>query len=241
MPPELLRWYTRLGLTIAEGYGMTENCAVSHATFPDAPRPGTVGKPYDGIESRIDPATGEVQMRAPCVMLGYYKEPELTRQAFTEDGWLRTGDKGEPDSEGNLRITGRIKDLFKTSKGKYVAPAPIENALIVHDDVEQALVRADFELLARLLVDVRRAVDGETLDERRKRDGSPHGCAGALGRIDDLAGGMIQHAMIEGLEPDADVLTIHIALFVPYRRRTVRVISTISKTNPNSLVRARTR
>jgi long-chain acyl-CoA synthetase len=140
MPPELLRWYTRLGLTIAEGYGMTENCAVSHATFPDAPRPGTVGKPYDGIESRIDPATGEVQMHAPCVMLGYYKEPELTRQAFTDDGWLRTGDKGELDSEGNLRITGRIKDLFKTSKGKYVAPAPIEERLVMNGAVEACVV-----------------------------------------------------------------------------------------------------
>lgn len=140
MPPELLRWYARLGLTIAEGYGMTENCAVSHATLPDAPRPGTVGKPYDGIESRIDPATGEVQMRAPCVMLGYYKEPELTRQAFTEDGWLRTGDKGELDAEGNLRITGRVKDLFKTSKGKYVAPAPIEDRLVMNGAVEACVV-----------------------------------------------------------------------------------------------------
>src|ERR1700690_2761332 len=83
------------------------------------------------------------------------------------------------------------------------------------DDVEHALVRADFELLARLLVDVRRAVDGETLDERGQGDGSPDGGAGTLGRVDDLAGGMIQHAMVKGLEPDADVLTIHIARVFP--------------------------
>ena len=81
---------------------------------------------------------------------------------------------------------------------------------------------------------MRRAVDGELFDAGRQGNGSPHGRAGTLGRIDDLACGMVQHAVIEGLEPDADVLTIHIALFVPYRRRTVRVISTISKTNPNS-------
>ena len=69
-------------------------------------------------------------------MLGYYKEPELTRDAFTADGWLHTGDKGELDAEGNLRITGRVKDLFKTSKGKYVAPAPIEDRLVMHGAVE---------------------------------------------------------------------------------------------------------
>ena len=140
MPPELLRWYERLGLSIVEVYGMTENCGVSHATLPGKPRPGTVGLPYDGIESRIDPASGEIQVRCHGNMLGYYKEPELTAAAFTEDGWLRTGDKGALDAEGNLRITGRVKDLFKTSKGKYVAPAPIEDKLVMHVAVEACCV-----------------------------------------------------------------------------------------------------
>ena len=140
MPPELLRWYVNLGLTMFEGYGMTENGGVSHSTLPGRPRPGTVGLPYEGVESRIDPANGEVQMRSPGVMLGYYKEPDLTRDAFTEDGWLRTGDKGQLDGEGNLRITGRVKDLFKTSKGKYVAPAPIEDRLVMHAALEACCV-----------------------------------------------------------------------------------------------------
>jgi long-chain acyl-CoA synthetase len=140
MPPELLRWYARLGLPITEVYGMTENCGVSHATMPGVPRLGTVGKPYDGVQSRIDPATGEIQMKSPGLMLGYYKEPELTRQALTADGWLRTGDKGELDGEGNLRITGRVKDLFKTSKGKYVAPAPIEDRLVMNGALEACVV-----------------------------------------------------------------------------------------------------
>jgi long-chain acyl-CoA synthetase len=140
MPPELLNWYQRLGLPIAEVYGMTENCGVSHATFRDKPRPGTVGLPYDGIESRLDPANGEIQMRSPGLMLGYFKEPELTKEAFTADGWLHTGDKGQLDAEGNLRITGRVKDLFKTSKGKYVAPAPIEDRLVMHTAVEACCV-----------------------------------------------------------------------------------------------------
>jgi len=140
MPPELLRWYSRLGLDIIEVYGMTENCGVSHATLPGQPRPGTVGLPYEGIESRIDPATGEIQMRCPGLMLGYYKEPELTRQTFTADGWLKTGDKGVLDATGALRITGRVKDLFKTSKGKYVAPAPIEDRLVMHSAIEACVV-----------------------------------------------------------------------------------------------------
>ncbi|HET7526141.1 MAG TPA: AMP-binding protein, partial [Burkholderiaceae bacterium] len=140
MPPELLRWYNRLGLDLVEVYGMTENCGVSHATLPGRSRPGTVGLPYEGVQSRLDPANGEIQVRSPGLMLGYYKEPGLTRDAFTADGWLHTGDKGVLDAEGNLRITGRVKDLFKTSKGKYVAPAPIEDRLVMHDAIEACCV-----------------------------------------------------------------------------------------------------
>jgi long-chain acyl-CoA synthetase len=140
MPPELLAWYAKLGLPIVEVYGMTENCGVSHATLPGVQRPGTVGLPYDGVQSRIATATGEIQMKSPGLMLGYYKEPELTRDALTDDGWLHTGDKGALDAEGNLRITGRVKDLFKTSKGKYVAPAPIEDRLVMNGVVEACVV-----------------------------------------------------------------------------------------------------
>ena len=140
MPPELLNWYARLGLPIVEVYGMTENCGVSHATLPGVQRPGTVGPAYDGVGCRIDPANGEIQVKSDGLMLGYYKEPELTREAFTADGWLHTGDKGSIDAEGNLKITGRVKDLFKTSKGKYVAPAPIEDKLVMHPAVEACCV-----------------------------------------------------------------------------------------------------
>ena len=140
MPPELLHWYANLGLPIIEVYGMTENCGVSQATLPGVQRPGTVGRNYDGVQSRIDPQTGEIQMTSPGVMLGYYKEPELTRDAFTADGWLHTGDKGKLDAEGNLMITGRVKDLFKTSKGKYVSPAHIEDKLVMNGAVEACVV-----------------------------------------------------------------------------------------------------
>ena len=140
MPPDLLNWYAALGLDLVEVYGMTENCGVSHATLPGVPRPGTVGLPYDGVECRLDPANGEIQVKSPGLMLGYYKEPELTKQTFTADGWLHTGDKGAMDPEGNLRITGRVKDLFKTSKGKYVAPAPIEDRLVMNNAIEACCV-----------------------------------------------------------------------------------------------------
>ncbi len=140
MPVPLLAWYRKLGLPVNEGYGMTENLAVSNLTLAGQNMEGTVGPVYPGVDVRIDVATGEVQMRSPALMQGYYKKPDLTKQAFTDDGWLRTGDKGQIDAQGCLHITGRVKDLFKTSKGKYVAPAPIEDKLVMHDAVEACVV-----------------------------------------------------------------------------------------------------
>jgi long-chain acyl-CoA synthetase len=99
-----------------------------------------VGTTYDGVSCRIETGNGEIQMKGECLMLGYYKNPEVTAATFTADGWLKTGDKGTVDAEGNLTITGRVKDLFKTGKGKYVAPAPIENKLSTHPAIEACCV-----------------------------------------------------------------------------------------------------
>jgi long-chain acyl-CoA synthetase len=140
MPVALLEWYGTLGLHINEGYGMTENLALSHMTLPGVNQRGTVGPAYAGVQTRIDPANGELQMRSPALMLGYYKEPGLTAEALTEDGWLHTGDKVTQDADGCVRITGRVKDLFKTSKGKYVAPAPIEDKLGMNPNIEACCV-----------------------------------------------------------------------------------------------------
>ncbi|MEI8156700.1 MAG: AMP-binding protein [Burkholderiales bacterium] len=140
MPADVLQWYRKLGLDLIEVYGMTENCGVSHSTLPGSPLIGSVGLPYDLVESRIDPENGEIQMRSPALMLGYYKQDAATAEAITADGWLRTGDKGTIDGDGYLRITGRVKDIFKSSKGKYVAPAPIEDLLIMHPDIEACTV-----------------------------------------------------------------------------------------------------
>lgn len=139
MPAELLAWYHRLGLELLEGYGMTENFNYSHMSRKGQGRVGYVGQPYDDVEQRIA-SDGEIQIKGPGNMLGYYKNEEATKETFTDDGWLRTGDKGTVDEKGRLKITGRTKEIFKTSKGKYVAPAPIENKLIVHGKVELACV-----------------------------------------------------------------------------------------------------
>ena len=131
----LLDWYQALGLTLYEGYGMSENVAYGCFNRPGQVRFGTVGRPMKGLEVRIADS-GEILFRSPTLMLGYYLEPEKTAEALV-DGWLHTGDKGELDSDGYLRITGRVKDIFKTSKGKYIAPAPIEGEIAKNLWVEQ--------------------------------------------------------------------------------------------------------
>lgn len=139
LPEELLAWYRKLGLELLEGYGMTENFNYSHASNPGRSRVGYVGHPYDDVVCRIAD-DGEIQVKTPGKMMGYFKNPEATAETITEDGYVRTGDKGQVDEDGRLRITGRTKEIFKTSKGKYVAPAPIENLLISNQYVELACV-----------------------------------------------------------------------------------------------------
>ncbi|TEA58894.1 AMP-binding protein [Pseudomonas sp. CH235] len=142
VPLTLLRWYQKLGLDVLEVYGMTESCGYSHICLPGQYNEGWIGRPCPDVEVRID-ESGEVQVRSQANMLGYFKEPQKTAETLTEDGFLRTGDKGEQDAEGRLRLTGRLKEIFKTSKGKYVAPAPIENRLAVHSRIEQVCVVGD--------------------------------------------------------------------------------------------------
>jgi len=139
LPPDLLAWYRALGLELNEGYGMTENFNYSHMSKPGRGRVGYVGEPHEGVEQRIA-EDGEIQVKSPGTMMGYFHNEEATKESIMEGGWLRTGDKGTVDEEGRLKITGRTKEIFKTSKGKYVAPAPIENQYIAHPRVELACV-----------------------------------------------------------------------------------------------------
>ncbi|OJJ20557.1 AMP-dependent synthetase [marine bacterium AO1-C] len=140
MPPTLIAWYQKLGMNVREAYGMTENggcCTVS----PESDiRLGTIGKPYPGCDMKIEEDTGEICMRAPWVMTGYYKEPEITAKVLKDGGWLHTGDQGEFDRDGFLKITGRVKDTFKGAKGEYIVPAPIEAKFAVNNNLEQVCV-----------------------------------------------------------------------------------------------------
>jgi long-chain acyl-CoA synthetase len=139
IPAELIAWYRKLGLNLFEGYGMTEDFAFSHASTDDANAPGYVGKPYDGVDVKLS-EEGEILIKSPGQFIGYYKRPDLDAEVFTSDGYFRTGDKGERRADGLLKLTGRVKELFKTAKGKYVAPAPIENRINEHIMVELSMV-----------------------------------------------------------------------------------------------------
>jgi len=137
----LLEWYAKIGIDINEGYGMTENLAYGPAiNMPGAVKLGSVGsvKSLPHNEVRITDE-GEIVVRSPSLMKGYYLEPEKTAETI-QDGWLHTGDRGEIDSDGYLTITGRVKDVFKTSKGKFVQPNKLEGLLHRNTNIEQICV-----------------------------------------------------------------------------------------------------
>jgi long-chain acyl-CoA synthetase len=134
----LLEWFKKLDIEIHEVYGMTENLAYSHINLNEV-KFGTVGKVWPDVAVKIS-EQGEIQMKHEGLMTGYFKEPALTAETFTRDGFLKTGDKGEVDGDGFVTLTGRIKDQFKTDKAKFVDPAPIELKLLMNPDIEQVCV-----------------------------------------------------------------------------------------------------
>lgn len=138
LPMATLLWFRKLGLHLVEGYGMTET-GITHTPRNGLSRPGYVGDAIECAEVKIS-ESGEVLIKSPMNMLGYYKDPEATKAAFTEDGFFRTGDLGELDPEGWLKITGRMKEQFKTSKGKYISPGRIEKLILMHPGVEACCV-----------------------------------------------------------------------------------------------------
>ncbi|MGQ0700044.1 MAG: AMP-binding protein [Panacagrimonas sp.] len=160
LPSAILDWYREIGLELLEGYGMSENFAYSHGSRPNQVRVGYVGQTVPGVQCRIAD-NGEILVKSPCNMLGYYRDEARTAEAIDTEGWLHTGDRGEIDGKGRLRITGRVKELFKTAKGKYVAPAPIENLVMRHSRVEAACVagagRPQPYVLAMLNADAQQA------------------------------------------------------------------------------------
>ena len=139
LPTDIILWYRNLGLELLEVYGMTENCGYSHVTQEGNFAAGYVGNVQPKVECKID-ENGEILVKSPGTMLGYYKNAEKTAEDITADGFLRTGDLGEIDASGRLKITGRIKDIFKTSKGKYVMPVPTEQKLGNNELIESVCV-----------------------------------------------------------------------------------------------------
>jgi long-chain acyl-CoA synthetase len=136
---EMQEWFQKIGITIFQAIGMTEDCVYSHFNRHGANRFGTVGRALTGAQVKFT-AEGELRIKNPSLMKGYYKEPELTAETFDEEGFLKTGDKAERDKDGFVTIVGRVKDQFKTDKGKYVSPGPIEMMLLANQDIEQACV-----------------------------------------------------------------------------------------------------
>jgi long-chain acyl-CoA synthetase len=159
--PEVLRDFLGMGVPLFELYGMTENSAVATCNFPGANKVGTVGVPYPGTELRIDELTGEIQTRHPGVFKGYWNKPEKTIEAFTEDGWLKTGDVGEWVDGTHVKIVDRIKDIIITSGGKNVSPSEIENSLKVSPYVKEAMVIGDGRKYLSALIAIESDVVGD--------------------------------------------------------------------------------
>lgn len=134
-----LEWWDKLGVRIFEVYGMTEDCVYAHFNSPKAYRFGTVGQPLPGLKRKIA-ENEEICVKSDYLMKGYYKEPQLTAEMFDSEGYLKTGDTGAIDADGFLTIVGRVKDQFKTDKGKYISPAPIEMKVMENKDIAQVCV-----------------------------------------------------------------------------------------------------
>lgn len=147
----VIRFFLATGINIKYGYGMTETCATVSCWEENKYKLGSIGTPLPGVEVRIG-AENEIQVRGSIVMKGYFNKPEDTAAAFTEDGWLRTGDAGALDSDGALFITERLKDLMKTSNGKYIAPQMIEGTLGQDRFIEHIAVIADTRKFVSALI-----------------------------------------------------------------------------------------
>ncbi|GAA4825565.1 long-chain acyl-CoA synthetase [Marinicella pacifica] len=154
---EVLSWYRRLGLKLNEAYGLSETCGLSHMVKPNQDCLGYVGQVIPGCECTLSDA-GEILLRNPALMTGYYKQPELTAKVIDNEGWLHTGDLGQINEKGFLAVIGRTKDIFKTAKGQYIAPAPIEMLCQKHLNVDHVIAMGSGYRQPFLLISVAESV-----------------------------------------------------------------------------------
>jgi long-chain acyl-CoA synthetase len=168
--PEVLEFFMGLGVPVFELYGMTENAAIATNNFKGRVKVGTVGEPYPDIGFRIDEETGEIQTKHDGMFLGYWNKPEDTAEAFTEDGWLKTGDVGEWVDGTHVRIVDRIKHIIITSGGKNISPSEIENSLKVSPFVKEAMVIGDRRKYVTALL----AIESDTVGNWATRRGIPY-------------------------------------------------------------------
>lgn len=164
--PSMARFFLNAGFPLYEGYGQTEASPVIAVNFIGHRRVGSVGRAFPGVEIKIGSGE-EILVKGPNVMKGYHNNEQATRETIDADGWLHTGDKGRLDADGYLYITGRIKEMFKTSNGKYVSPVPIEQALSQHEWIDMAMVVAE----GRSFVSCLLVPDMDKIREFRKREG----------------------------------------------------------------------
>jgi long-chain acyl-CoA synthetase len=178
------------GVTVLEGYGLTETTAAATVNRPDRVKIGTVGLPLPGVAIRIA-EDGEILIRGVNVFPGYWRNEAATKEVFTEDGWFRTGDVGELDEEGFLKITGRKKEMIVTAGGKNVAPAVLEDRLRSHGLISQCMVVGDGKPFVAALI----TLDPEAFELWKERNGKPADATIAALRDDPDLGAAVQNAV----------------------------------------------
>ncbi|MFC3202319.1 AMP-binding protein [Alteromonas oceani] len=206
LPPVITAWFEKLGIEICEGWGMTENAALGTACLPfRKDKIGCIGRPWGGVSLKLSEQQ-ELLSKSPGNMMGYYLDPERTAEAFTGDGYLRTGDKAIADGDGYYSITGRIKDIFKTAKGKYVTPAPIEAKLMENSVIEQVCVTG-----ASLPQPIALLVLSEEAQEQSKNQIT----ASLQQTLNKINGGLESHQRLDHLVVMAEPWTIENDLLTP--------------------------
>ena len=190
IPVATVEWFLKVGINISEGWGMTENCAYGTYGVPfREDKIGSIGRAYKGVDIRIAD-DGEIQVKSPCNMIEYYLEPDKTAEAVTDDGYLHTGDRGSIDSDGYIKITGRLKEIFKTAKGKYIAPAPMESTLMANSLIEQVCVTGSH---------LKQPIALLVLSEAAKNYSSDEIDTSLLATLNEINGTLESHAVLDRL------------------------------------------